>query len=61
MQPGAEAITTATHMEGMKGTTVKIESAQDTTVYMIDYKPTTGGEEVTNHKWVTDDELMPVE
>ncbi|QFK70681.1 YdhK family protein [Pradoshia sp. D12] len=61
LQPGAEAITTASHMDGMKGTTVKIESAQETTVYMIDYKPTTGGEEVTNHKWVTDDELMLVE
>ncbi len=61
LQPGEEAVTTASHMEGMKGTTVEIDSAKSTTVYMIDYKPTTGEEKVTNHKWVTDDELAPVE
>ena len=57
LQPGTEAVTTATHMEGMKGTTVKIDSAKPTTVYMINYKPTNGGKTVTNHKWVTEDEL----
>ena len=61
LQPGTEAVTTATHMEGMKGTTVEIDSAKPGTVYMINYQPTNGGETVTNHKWVTEDELEPLD
>jgi len=30
-------------------------------VYMVDFTLTTNGEEVKNHKWVTEDELSPVE
>lgn len=41
----------------MKGATAEIESAEQTTVYMVDYTPTDGGEVVTNHKWVTEEEL----
>lgn len=55
--PGDEVVLEANHMEGMEGATATIEAAEDTTVYMIDYQPTTGGEEVKNHKWVTGDEL----
>jgi hypothetical protein len=44
-------------MEGMKGATAEIDSAEETTVYMVDYTPTNGGEEVKNHKWVTESEL----
>jgi len=29
------------------------------TVYMVDYTSTTDGEEVKNHKWVTESELSP--
>ncbi|GKV67454.1 MULTISPECIES: YdhK family protein [unclassified Sporosarcina] len=57
LDPGSEAIIEADHMQGMKGATGVIDSAKRTTVYMIDYTPTTGGERVTNHKWVTDSEL----
>jgi len=56
-EPGAEVTVEADHMEGMKGATAVIDSAKQTTVYMIDYTPTNGGEKVTNHKWVTDSEL----
>lgn len=56
-KPGDEVIVEADHMEGMKGANAVIDSAQQTTVYMVDYTPTTGGERVTNHKWVTEDEL----
>ncbi|MFD1136822.1 YdhK family protein (plasmid) [Paenibacillus urinalis] len=59
LAPGDEVQTEASHMEGMKGATVKIDSAERTTVYMIDFTPTTGGEEVKNHKWVTENELAP--
>jgi hypothetical protein len=44
----------------MKGATAEIDSAEKTTVYMVDFTPTTGGEEVKNHQWVTESELSPV-
>ncbi len=56
-KPGDEVVVEADHMEGMKGTTAVIDSAEQTTVYMVDFTPTTGGEKVTNHKWVTESEL----
>lgn len=56
-EPGDEVILEANHMEGMDGATATIDDAKNTTVYMIDYQPTTGREEVKNHKWVTDSEL----
>ncbi|MGQ4666815.1 DUF1541 domain-containing protein [Metabacillus halosaccharovorans] len=58
-EPGSEVIIEASHMEGMKGATAEIDSAEDMTVYMIDFTPTNGGEEVKNHKWVTESELSP--
>lgn len=61
LQPGAEVTLEASHMSGMDGATAEIVSAEKTTVYMIDYTPTTGGEKVTNHKWVTESELAPLE
>ncbi len=61
LKPGTEVTVEAAHMEGMDGTTAEIDSAEATTVYMVDYTPTTGGEEVKNHKWVTESELSPAE
>ncbi|MGG1687038.1 MULTISPECIES: YdhK family protein [Bacillales] len=58
---GTEVTLMASHMEGMEGAIATVESATETTVYMIDYTPTTGGEKVTNHKWVTEDELTLTE
>lgn len=57
LTPGAEVTIEADHMKGMKGAAGTIDSAEKTTVYMIDYTPTTGGERVKNHKWVTESEL----
>lgn len=54
---GDEVIVEAYHMEGMESVTAVIDSAEQTTVYMVDFTPTTGGEKVTNHKWVTESEL----
>ncbi|MCM3169993.1 MULTISPECIES: DUF1541 domain-containing protein [Peribacillus] len=59
LKPGTEVILEADHMKGMKGATAEIDSAEESTVYMVDYTPTTGGEEVKNHKWVTESELSP--
>ena len=54
---GDEVIVEADHMEGMKGATAIIDSAEQTTVYMVDYISTDSGEEVKNHMWVTESEL----
>ncbi|MGX7388841.1 YdhK family protein [Carnobacterium divergens] len=57
LSEGTEATLEASHMEGMEGATATIDSAEETTVYMLDYQSTDGGEMVKNHKWVTEDEL----
>lgn len=57
LKPGSKIILNADHMPGMQGAQATIDSAQQTTVYMVDYMPTTDGEPVKNHKWVTGDEL----
>ncbi|WNQ13201.1 YdhK family protein [Paenibacillus aurantius] len=60
LKPGAQVTLEADHMPGMKGAKGTIDSAESTTVYMVDYTPTTGGTPVKNHKWVTESELTPV-
>jgi hypothetical protein len=61
LETGTEVKVNADHMEGMEGATATIDSAEETTVYMINFTPTGGGEEVTNHQWVTESELSPAE
>lgn len=61
LEPGTEVKTEASHMEGMEDAPVVIDSAVEETVYMVDFTTTTGGEEVKNHKWVTESELSPVQ
>lgn len=61
LDPGTEVTITADHMEGMEGATGIINSVENTTVYMIDYTPTDGGDKVINHKWVTEEELSDKE
>jgi Protein of unknown function (DUF1541) len=56
-KPGDEATVEADHMKGMKGAKATIDSAQQTIVFMVDYISITGGEQVKNHKWVTESEL----
>lgn len=57
LKPGTKVTLEADHMKGMKGASAEIVSSKKTTVYMVDYTPTNGGEKVKNHKWVTEDEL----
>lgn len=59
-QTGDEVVLNADHMEGMDGATATIDSAEQTTVYMVSYTDTETGQEVTHHKWVTENELTPV-
>lgn len=60
-KPGDKVVLTADHMEGMKGAKATIDTAKQTTVYMVDFTDTKTGEKITNHKWVIEDELSPVE
>jgi hypothetical protein len=60
LKKGDEATIDTEHMPGMNGANATIDTAEETTVYMVDFTPTDGGEKVTNHKWVTEDELSPV-
>lgn len=57
---GTKVKLNADHMKGMMGASAEIISAEKTTVYMVDYTPTTGGKKVKNHKWVTENELQPL-
>lgn len=57
LEPGTEVTLNADHMQGMEGATATIDSAVETTVYMVDFVPKDSDEEVKNHKWVTEDEL----
>ncbi|MCM3390503.1 YdhK family protein [Ureibacillus chungkukjangi] len=57
---GDKVTINADHMEGMQGATATIDTAEETTVYMVDYTSTTGVE-VTNHKWLTESELSAAE
>jgi hypothetical protein len=60
-EAGAEVKVEAEHMEGMEGATAVIDSAEQTTVYMVDFTLKDSGEEVANHKWVTESELSSEE
>lgn len=57
---GDEVVLDADHMQGMDGVTATVDSAEKTTVYMVDFNAMDSGEKVSNHKWVTEDELTPV-
>ncbi|ALC89140.1 hypothetical protein AM500_04545 [Bacillus sp. FJAT-18017] len=58
-QPGDEVKLKADHMKGMDGAAAVIDSAEETTVYMVDFKNTETGKDVKNHKWVIESELSP--
>ncbi|QCR32546.1 YdhK family protein [Lysinibacillus sp. SGAir0095] len=60
LKSGDQVTLKANHMEGMQGANATIDSATETTVYMVDYI-STSGEEVKNHKWVTESELSAIE
>ena len=54
---GTEVQLTADHMEGMEGATATISGAFDTYTYSVNYTPAGGGDPVTDHKWVVQEEL----
>ncbi len=61
LEVGDEVVLEAEHMAGMQGALAEVDSVERTFVYMVDFVLTTTGEEVENHKWVTEEELSPVE
>ncbi|AXK44756.1 YdhK family protein [Brachybacterium saurashtrense] len=54
---GSEVMLTADHMQGMDGAAATISGAFDTTTYSISYTPSDGGDPVTDHRWVVQEEL----
>lgn len=56
-QAGDAVTVEASHMEGMQGAEAIIESVEKTTVYMVDFTPASGNEEIKNHKWLVENEL----
>ena len=52
-----EVTLTADHMEGVNGASATVVGAYNTYTYAIDYTPTEGGDPVTDHKWVVQEEL----
>ncbi|MCA1023674.1 YdhK family protein [Halobacillus litoralis] len=56
-EPGDKVTLNASHMEGMNGATATIESAEETTVFMVDFENMDSGNKIENHKWVTEGEL----
>jgi hypothetical protein len=55
--PGSKVVLETDHMPGMLGAKATIDSAEHTTVYMVDYTPTAGGQPVKYHQWLTESEL----
>ncbi|MGM0843868.1 MAG: YdhK family protein [Bacillota bacterium] len=60
-QPGSEVTLEAEHMEGMQGAEAVVDTAEQKTVYVIDFTTLDGSEKIENHLWVTEEELSPVE
>ena len=56
-ETGSKVTIKADHMKGMDGAEGMVTGAYDTTAYVVDYKPTDGGEEVKDHKWVIQEEI----
>ncbi|MFT3943035.1 MAG: YdhK family protein [Ancrocorticia sp.] len=54
---GSEVVLTTNHMHGMEGATATIVGAYDTFTYAVTYTPTDGGPQVTDHKWVVQEEI----
>ncbi|WP_068254316.1 YdhK family protein [Janibacter corallicola] len=57
---GSTVRLTTDHMPGMKGARATIAGAYDTWTYSVDYTPKGGGQRVTDHKWVVQEELKDV-
>lgn len=60
-EAGDEVVLDVEHTEGMQGAVAIVEEAYTGTIYAVDYNSTTDGERVTNHMWVTEDELEALE
>ncbi|MDO5649036.1 MAG: YdhK family protein [Gallicola sp.] len=58
---GTKVILATDHMEGMDGAEATISGAYETTIYEVTYEPTNGGDLVSNHKWVVQEELKDQE
>lgn len=56
---GTKVVLRADHTEGMNDVTATIASSTDETVYVVDYEA--DGMTMTNHKWVVESEISPID
>ncbi|TSB47242.1 YdhK family protein [Alkalicoccobacillus porphyridii] len=61
LEPGHQVTLHTDRIQGMEGAKATIESSQQTTVYMVNFVPTNGEDEVINYQWVTEQELSTTE
>ncbi|MEJ8304570.1 YdhK family protein [Saccharibacillus sacchari] len=54
---GSKVVIRSDHMAGMDGAEGTVTGAYDTTIYSVSYTPTDGGEPVSDHEWVIEEEL----
>lgn len=54
---GSTVTLEADHMPGMEGAQATVVGAYDTHTYAVDYTPTDGGQAVTDHRWVVQEEI----
>lgn len=59
LEGGTEVLTRAQHMKGMSDAVHSIDYSIPTTVYMVDFE-LPNGMKVSNHKWVIEEELEPL-
>lgn len=56
--PVGTAVTlTADHMPGMDGARAEIAGAYETYTYSVNFMPTSGGDPVSDHRWVVQEEI----
>ncbi|CAK8053629.1 YdhK family protein [Eupransor demetentiae] len=56
---GDDITIASAHMSGMKGAQGKVVEVKAGPAYAINYQPTDGSEEVTNHLYLAEDEIQP--
>lgn len=55
---GSKATIKTDHMAGMSGAEATIVGAFNTVAYSVTYTPTTGGDQVKDHKWIVHEEII---
>lgn len=58
LEPGTHVTLKTNRIKGMDGARATIESAEETTVYIVDINSGNNANTVTGYRWITENELM---